>query len=93
MTLTPEQQRHALYTHPDVKRPSDYPNIEQQRLTRLRASALRLDRRELMSDNQQALLDGIQRLVQRHQEGTVHEGSLYRRIVALHFLHSKRYHR
>lgn len=67
--------------------------IEQRRLTRLRASALRLDRRELMSSNQQALLDGIQRLVQRHQEGTVHEGSLYRRIVALHFLHSKRYHR
>jgi len=46
-----------------------------------------------MRPDQQELLDKIQRLVQRHQEGTVHEGSLYRRIVALHFLHSKRYHR
>ena len=66
--------------------------LEQARLTKLRASALRLHQRAIMRPDQQALLDGIQRLVQRHQEGTIHEGSLYRRIVALHFLHSKRYH-
>lgn len=68
-------------------------SIEEQRIRRLRASALQTHHRALMRGDQQALLDGIQRLVQRHQEGTVHEGSLYRRIVALHFLHSKRYHR
>jgi len=67
--------------------------LEQARLRRLRASALRLHDRAIMRPDQQELLDKIQRLVQRHQEGTVHEGSLYRRIVALHFLHSKRYHR
>ena len=67
--------------------------LEQARLTRLRASALLLHDRAIMRPDQQQLLDRIHRLVQRHQEGTVHEGSLYRRIVALHFLHSKRYHR
>lgn len=77
--------------------------IEEQRIRNLRANdaslklrrsaALRLHERAIMRPDQQELLDKIQRLVQRHQEGTVHEGSLYRRIVALHFLHSKRYHR
>lgn len=67
-------------------------SLEEQRLRRLRASALRLHNRAIMRPDQQALLDAIHRLVQRHQEGTVHEGSLYRRIVALHFLHSKKYH-
>lgn len=67
--------------------------LEQARLRRLRASALQTHHRALMRPDQQQLLDSIHRLVQRHQEGTVHEGSLYRRIVALHFLHSKRYHR
>ena len=66
--------------------------FEQRRLRNLRASALQLHNRAIMRPDQQALLDAIQRLVQRHQEGTVHEGSLYRRIVALHFLHSKKYH-
>ena len=64
--------------------------LEQARLTRLRASALRLHDRAIMRPDQQALLDGIARLVERHQEGTIHEGSLYRRIVSLHFLHAKK---
>jgi len=74
--------------------------IEQARLRKLgapeellikrRTSAMQLHQRALMRPDQQALLDGIRRLVERHQEGTVCEGSLYRRIVALHFIHSKR---
>ena len=65
-------------------------SLEEQRIRRLRASALRLHERAIMRPDQQELIDKIQRLVARHQEGTIHEGSLYRRIVALHFLHSKR---
>lgn len=64
--------------------------IEEQQLRNLRASALRLHDRALMSPGQQTLIDGIQRLIQRHQEGTVSEHGLYRRIVSLHFLHAKR---
>lgn len=67
-------------------------SFEEARLRKLRTSSMQLYHRALMRPDQQALLDGIRRLVERHQEGTVCEGSLYRRIVALHFLHSKRYH-
>ena len=65
-------------------------SIEEQRLRKLRTSAMQLHQRALMRPDQQALLDGIKRLVERHQEGTIHEGSLYRRIVSLHFLHAKK---
>lgn len=73
--------------------------IEEQRIANdaslklRRSAALRLHERAIMRPDQQALMDGIKRLVERHQEGTVCEGGLYRRIVALHFLHSKKYHR
>lgn len=68
----------------------DVISLASSRLRKLRTSAMQLHQRALMRPDQQKLIDKIHRLVQRHQEGTVHEGSLYRRIVALHFLHSKR---
>lgn len=64
--------------------------IEETNLRNLRASALQLHQRASMRVDQQTLMDNIQRLIQRHQEGTVSEHGLYRRIVSLHFLHAKK---
>ena len=64
--------------------------IEETRLRNLRANALQLHQRASMRVDQQALMDGIARLIQRHQEGSVSEHGLYRRIVSLHFLHAKK---